>query len=107
MTKCTHGTIDGIVFTTTSLGAGRWRADAAFTFTLEGNQKIRIPATFTVLGAARTRLVTLTPGTNSLSFSLELDDPKGGNPFSFLGTDEAEALIRIDGAEVSAPVSFA
>ena len=107
MTKCTHGTIDGIVFTTTSLGAGRWRADAAFTFTLEGNLEIRIPATFTVLGAARTRLVTLTPGTNSLSFSLELDDPKGGNPFRFIGTDETEAMIRIDGITLDASVSFA
>ena len=107
MTKCTHGTIDGIVFTTTNLGAGRWRADAAFTFTLEGDLEIRIPATFTVLGAARTRLVTLTPGANSLSFSLEMDDPKGGNPFSFIGTDETEAMIRIGDITLVAPVSFA
>lgn len=79
--------------------------DASFTFT--SDEDIRVPVTFTVLSAARTRLVTLEKGMNALEFSLQLEDPKRNNPFSFLGTDEAEALIRIDGAEVSAPVSFA
>ena len=92
MTKCTHGTIDGLSVRAACTGGTTWQVDASFTFT--SDEDIRVPVTFTVLSAAR-------------EFNLQLDDPKRNNPFSFLGTDEAEALIRIDGAEVSAPVSFA
>lgn len=105
MTKCTHGTIDGLSVRAACTGGTTWQVDASFTFT--SDEDIRVPVTFTVLSAARTRLVTLEKGMNALEFSLQLEDPKRNNPFSFLGTDEAEALIRIDGAEVSAPVSFA
>lgn len=105
MTKCTHGTIDGLSVRAACTGGTTWQVDASFTFT--SDEDIRVPVTFTVLSAARTRLVTLTRGVNALEFSLQLENPKRNNPFSFLGTDEAEALIRIDGAEVSAPVSFA
>ena len=105
MTKCTHGTIDGLSVRAACTGGTTWQVDASFTFT--SDEDIRLPVTFTVLSAARTRLVTLEKGVNTLEFNLQLDDPKRNNPFSFLGTDEAEALIRIDGAEVSAPVSFA
>lgn len=105
MTKCTHGTIDGLSVRAACTGGTTWQVDASFTFT--SDEDIRVPVTFTVLSAARTRLVTLEKGVNALEFSLQLEDPKRNNPFSFLGTDEAEALIRIDGAEVSAPVSFA
>ena len=105
MTKCTHGTIDGLSVRAACTGGTTWQVDASFTFT--SDEDIRVPVTFTVLSAARTRLVTLEKGVNALEFNLQLDDPKRNNPFSFLGTDEAEALIRIDGAEVSAPVSFA
>lgn len=105
MTKCTHGTIDGLSVRAACTGGTTWQVDASFTFT--SDEDIRVPVTFTVLSAARTRLVTLARGVNALEFSLQLEDPKRNNPFSFLGTDEAEALIRIDGAEVSAPVSFA
>ena len=105
MTKCTHGTIDGLSVRAACTGGTTWQVDASFTFT--SDEDIRVPVTFTVLSAARTRLVTLEKGVNALEFNLQLDDPKRNNPFSFLGTDEAEALIRIDGAEISAPVSFA
>lgn len=105
MTKCTHGTIDGLSVSAACTGGTTWQVDASFTFT--SDEDIRVPVTFTVLSAARTRLVTLEKGVNTLEFNLQLDDPKRNNPFSFLGTDEAEALIRIDGVEVSAPVSFA
>ena len=118
MTKCTHGTIDGLSVRAACTGGTTWQVDASFTFT--SDEDIRVPVTFTVLSAARTRLVTLEKGSaartrlvtlekgmNALEFSLQLEDPKRNNPFSFLGTDEAEALIRIDGAEISAPVSFA
>lgn len=105
MTKCTHGTIDGLSVRAACTGGTTWQVDASFTFT--SDEDIRVPVTFTVLSAARTRLVTLEKGMNALEFSLQLEDPKRNNPFSFLGTDEAEALIRIDGAEISAPVSFA
>lgn len=105
MTKCTHGTIDGLSVRAACTGGTTWQVDASFTFT--SDEDIRVPVTFTVLSAARTRLVTLEKGVNALEFSLQLEDPKRNNPFSFLGTDEAEALIRIDGVEVSAPVSFA
>ena len=105
MTKCTHGTIDGLSVRAACTGGTTWQVDASFTFT--SDEDIRVPVTFTVLSTARTRLVTLEKGVNTLEFNLQLDDPKRNNPFSFLGTDEAEALIRIDGAEVSAPVSFA
>ena len=105
MTKCTHGTIDDLSVRAACTGGTTWQVDASFTFT--SDEDIRVPVTFTVLSAARTRLVTLEKGMNALEFSLQLEDPKRNNPFSFLGTDEAEALIRIDGAEISAPVSFA
>lgn len=105
MTKCTHGTIDDLSVRAACTGGTTWQVDASFTFT--SDEDIRVPVTFTVLSAARTRLVTLEKGVNALEFNLQLDDPKRNNPFSFLGTDEAAALIRIDGAEVSAPVSFA
>ena len=105
MTKCTHGTIDGLSVRAACTGGTTWQVDASFTFT--SDEDIRVPVTFTVLSAARTRLVTLEKGMNALEFSLQLEDPKRNNPFSFLGTDEAEALIRIDVAEISAPVSFA
>lgn len=105
MTKCTHGTIDGLSVRAACTGGTAWQVDASFTFT--SDEDIRVPVTFTVLSAARTRLVTLEKGMNALEFSLQLEDPKRNNPFSFLGTDEAEALIRIDGAEIGAPVSFA
>ena len=105
MTKCTHGTIDGLSVRAACTGGTTWQVDASFTFT--SDEDIRVPVTFTVLSAARTRLVTLEKGMNALEFSLQLEDPKRNNPFSFLGTDEAEALIRIDGAEISTPVSFA
>lgn len=105
MTKSTHGTIDDLSVRAECTGGTTWQVDASFTFT--SDEDIRVPVTFTVLSAARTRLVMLTRGVNTLELSLQLDDPKRNNPFSFLGTDEAEALIRIDGAEVSAPVSFA
>ena len=105
MTKCTHGTIDDLSVRAACTGGTTWQVDASFTFT--SDEDIRVPVTFTVLSAARTRLVTLEKGVNALEFNLQLDDPKRNNQFSFLGTDEAEALIRIDGAEISAPVSFA
>ena len=105
MTKCTHGTIDDLSVRAACTGGTTWQVDASFTFT--SDEDIRVPVTFTVLSAAKTRLVTLEKGVNALEFNLQLDDPKRNNPFSFLGTDEAEALIRIDGAEVSAPISFA
>ena len=72
----------------------------------EASGDARFPLTFSVLNAARTRLINVTKGTNTIQDELVLDNPRKNNPFSFIGTDSAQILVRIDGTTLTDTAVF-
>ena len=99
-----HGSIGKVTFTTARTEGDVYIVTAEVTFV--SREEIRLPVTFTVLGKARTKLVQMNKGENSLSMTVSLENPVKNNPLVFLGSDSTEAIVRIDGQTVSQEVRF-
>lgn len=105
MTKTAHGNIVSASFSSERKDERLWLV--RFHIEFEASQELRIPLTFSVLGKARTRLVSMEKGVNTIEDVLELEDPVKNNPFSFIGTSSTEAMARLDGETVTGEVTFA
>lgn len=105
MSDTKHGRVASVHFSSEPLEGGSWRVSLLLVFIADEDG--RIPLTFSVLGKAHTRLVAVSKGENRITDELVLDDPKGNNPFSFIGTDSVEALAKVDGVGLSGDVVLA
>lgn len=99
-----HGSIGKVTFTTARAEGDVYDVTAEVIFV--SSEETRLPVTFTILGKARTKLVQMNKGENSITLTVSLEDPVKNNPLAFLGSDSTEAIVKIDGQTVSQEVRF-
>ena len=104
MTETKHGIIVKAEFRSEKEAEKCWSVSVDAVF--QAHEDIRLPVTFSILGKATTKLISLEKGNNNLSFCLSVEDPVKNFPLNFIGTESTEALLRIDGESITGSVSF-
>ncbi len=104
MTETKHGIIVKAEFRSEKETEKSWSVSVDAVF--QAYEDIRLPVTFSILGKATTKLISLEKGNNNLSFCLSVEDPVKNFPLNFIGTECTEALLRIDGESITGSVSF-